>query len=108
MADFATFTGPGGADPLFVVHGEVEALTLITTGDMLLCGQLFRTRIRQRTAAGIDVDGSPFAPYSEKGPYYLYPNRETAHRPGRSPVLARYARATAAKNRYAKTGRVGK
>jgi hypothetical protein len=101
MADFATFTGPGGSDPSVTIHGEIEALSTITAGDMLLAGQIFRTKIRQRTAAGVDVDGAPFAPYSERSPYYFYPNKEAAG-------SNREARATAARNRHAKTGRIGK
>ena len=45
-----------------------------TQGDVLYAGQRQRTRILERTAKGIDVDESPFAPYSDKGPYYYYPN----------------------------------
>jgi hypothetical protein len=97
MPDFATFTGPGGADPSVTIRGEIEALSTVTTGDLLMAGQLFRSRIRARTAAGIDVEGSPFAPYSERGPYYLYPNKEAARG-------NRQARATAAKGRHAKVG----
>lgn len=45
-----------------------------TVGDALYAGQRQRTRILQRTAQGVDVDGRKFAPYSENGPYYYNPN----------------------------------
>jgi hypothetical protein len=41
-------------------------------------GQVYRSRIRQRTLAGIDVNGASFTPYSTKGPTTSIPtvNRE--------------------------------
>ncbi len=68
-------------------------------GDLLHAGMGYVSRIRERTFAGIDVNGAPFAPYSTKGPFYLYPNAGA--------TKDRAARATAAKNRHAKTGRIG-
>jgi len=46
----------------------------ITQADATYALQRQRTRILERTARGVDVDGSPFKPYSTKGPYYYYPN----------------------------------
>jgi hypothetical protein len=97
----ATFVGPNGEDPRLSINRTVQSLQTVTTGDMLYAGQLFRSKIRERTLAGTDVNGAPFAPYSIHGPYYLYPNRGSAG-------SNRQARATAAKNRYEKTGRVGR
>jgi hypothetical protein len=34
-----------------------------------------RERILSRTAQGLDAGANPFAPYSEKGPYYYYPTK---------------------------------
>ena len=33
-----------------------------------------KARILARTARGVDVNNVPFKPYSDKGPYYWYPN----------------------------------
>ena len=71
--EFATFTAPGGGDPAAHVRQMIEAAHT-TTGDMLLCGQIVRSRIVQRTAMGTDMNGAPFAPYSVRGPVYIYPN----------------------------------
>lgn len=46
----------------------------ITQADATYALQRQRTRILERTARGVDVDGTPFKPYSTKGPYYYYPN----------------------------------
>lgn len=99
----ATFTGPQGQDPVSAIHMTVDALTTITQGDLLYVGQVFRSRIRQRTFSGVDVNNAPFAPYSERGPYYFYPNGEV----GAARGAAAQARATAAKNRFNKTGKIG-
>jgi hypothetical protein len=104
MADAATFTGPGGVDPRISIRREVAALSTVTAGDLLFIGQGYRSKIRERTFAGTDVNGAPFAPYSNKGPFYLYTNRDSAS--GRTSE-GRVARATASKNRHAKTGRIG-
>jgi len=99
MPDFATFTHSSGLAPSTVIHGVVEALTTPTVGDLLYVGQGYRSRIRERTFAGVDVNGAPFAPYSTKGPFYLYVNKGATG--------DRAARAIASKNRYAKTGKIG-
>jgi hypothetical protein len=71
---------------------------------MLYVGEGYRADIRERTFAGVDVDGAAFAPYSERGPYYFYANKDAAS--GRT-AAGRQARATASKNRFAKTGSIG-
>jgi len=120
MSDRATFTADwdpfGGDDPRLAIRQVVSALSTPTVGDMLYIGQLFRSGIRERTFAGIDADGQPFAPYSTRR-YYFYPNREVGSvRPpasgriqpgGAGSSQVRAARRTAAKGRYSKTDRVG-
>lgn len=44
-----------------------------TTGDLLFAVERHKSRILERTLRGVDADEKPFAPYSEKGPYYYYP-----------------------------------
>jgi hypothetical protein len=100
----ATFVGPNGAEPRIAIREAVLALTTITAGDLLHVGQFYRARIRKRTFAGVDANGVPFAAYSGKGPYYFYPNRSSAS--GKT-AEGRAARATAAKGRHDKTGRIG-
>ena len=93
-ASTIALTTTGGGDP-FRFMLELEGASRFTVDDGLYAGQLVRSIILERTARGVDVNGAPFAPYSTKGPYYLYPNRETgsgAHR------------AVAAKNRLRATG----
>src|SRR5215469_12536540 len=109
--DDATFTFGDpfrGEDARLAVRYMVRALSTTTVGDMMYIGQLYRSRIRQRTLAGIDVNGASLTPYSTKGPYYFYPNREvgTARGP-RATEATRKARATAAKGRHAANGREG-
>lgn len=58
----ATFTN-NGTDPVATFRLAVRA-SKPTRGDLLFAGQLLVTAIRDRTLAGIDVDGAPFAPYS--------------------------------------------
>lgn len=104
MAANASFLGPNRSDPGIAVRAEMEALKTATVGDLLYVGMGYRARIRQRTLAGVDVNGAPFAPYSTRGPYYFYPNRDSTS--GRT-AEGRKARATAAKGRHEKTGRIG-
>lgn len=110
MAATATFTGPNGQDARAAMEWGVRTATTPTTGDLLYTGQVFRSRIRERTLRGVDAQGAPFTAYSQKGPYYFYPNREVGST-GRSSgtrnftqAQVRAARATAAKGRHAKTG----
>lgn len=39
---------------------------LVTREDMAAVGQLVRQRILERTARGVDAEGRPFAPYSDR------------------------------------------
>ena len=48
--------------------------------DLLYAGQRQRTRILDRTTSGVDVNGSAFAPYSTKGPFYYYPTGRVGSR----------------------------
>jgi len=100
----ATFTGTNGEPAGAAIHQSLAALKFATVGDLLYVGEGYRARIRERTFAGVDADGAAFAPYSTRGPYYLYPNGPSAS--GRTSA-GRQARATASKNRFAKTGRIG-
>lgn len=50
----------------------------ITKADLLSALRKQKKRILERTARGVDADGMPFAPYSQKGPYYWYPNEGKA------------------------------
>lgn len=96
----AVFVTPNGSPASGAIRASMEAATTPTVGDQLYCGQIFRARIRKRTLDGIDVNGAPFTPLSTKGPYYLYPNRDSA---GGN----RRAMATASRNRHRATGRIG-
>lgn len=104
MADPATFLGPNGSNPSTAIRAMVTALSEASVGDLMFVGQGYRSRIRQRTFSGIDVNGAPFTPYSTRGPLYFYPNRGSAS--GRT-IAGRKARATATAGRHAKTGRIG-
>ena len=104
MAAGAIFVAENGQEASTAIRAEMRALSTVTTGDLLFTGQVFRSRIRQRTFAGVDVNGQPFAPYGTKGPFYFYPNGSSAS--GRT-AEGRKARATAAANRFAKTGKFG-
>lgn len=42
--------------------------------DILLALKQQQSRILQRTAAGLDVNNRPFAPYNSTRPFYYYPN----------------------------------
>jgi hypothetical protein len=115
MAAAAVFIASDGSDARTAIHAEIDALIQITVGDLLFIGQFFRSRILERTAKGVDVNNAPFAGYSTKGPYYLYPNADSAGSvrgrlaPSDKGMLGeiRHARSTAAKNRFAKTGKTG-
>jgi hypothetical protein len=62
-----------GIDPRKIIP-NIKKATQPTVGDALYMGQHQRTRMLDRTARGVDADGSQFAPYSENGPYYYNPN----------------------------------
>jgi hypothetical protein len=100
----AVFVDSMGAPAGATIHRSLEALKTITVGDMLNVGEGYRADIRERTFAGVDVDGAAFAPYSERGPYYFYANKDAAS--GRT-AAGRQARATASGNRFRKTGSIG-
>jgi hypothetical protein len=100
----AIFVGPNGISPSVAIRQTVQALTTVSVGDLLHVGMGYVSRIRERTFQGVDVNGAPFAPYSTRSPFYFYPNRDAAS--GRTSE-GRAARATASKNRHAKTGRIG-
>jgi len=59
------FTGPGGSDPVRHILG-VQAAMQPTIGDCLQAGQVLRAEILERTRSGVDAEGNPFAPYSER------------------------------------------
>lgn len=63
-----------GGQPLSIVADKVEAAGLTST-DILYGLNRQKARILDRTARGVDLNGSAFAPYSTRGPYYYYPNR---------------------------------
>jgi hypothetical protein len=52
---------------------DLKTSLMPNESDMALAGQLVRSQIRKDTAAGIDVDGAPFAPYATNHPYYYNP-----------------------------------
>jgi hypothetical protein len=61
----------GGTPDERVARIQVDVKPIAS--DLLTAGQFQRTRILERTALGVDVDGKPFAPYSNRGPYTYYP-----------------------------------
>lgn len=60
----ATFTSGNGTDPITEFHLVVREAKP-TNADLLFGGSLMIATIRDRTFAGMDVDGTPFTPYSE-------------------------------------------
>ena len=107
MPGSATFTGPGGTSPGESIRYQLQCLTTPTAGDLLDVGTKFRIRIRNSTFRGVDANGAPFAPYSTKGPYYLYVNRDAAGSIRGASEAVKASRATAAKGRHAATRRLG-
>jgi hypothetical protein len=59
----ATFRGPSDSDPIAAIR-TLRVAVQPTEGDMLYALERQRTRILQRTAAGMDVNGAAFTPYS--------------------------------------------
>jgi hypothetical protein len=98
------WVAPPSPRPTAPTRATLAALKTVTAGDLLYVGEGYRSRIRERTFAGVDVNGSPFAPYSTRGPFYRFPNKDAAN--GRT-AAGDAARTTASKNRFAKTGRIG-
>ena len=114
MPEYASFKAPGGGEATTAIHRELQALITPSVGDLLYVGQdVFLPRIINRTGQGVDVNGSPFAPYSTNGPYYFYPNgelgstRRIAGTRKYTQQQIQKARATAAKGRHEATGRIG-
>ena len=107
MPGSATFTGPGGTSPGESIRYQLQCLTTPTVGDLLDVGSKLRIRIRNRTFGGVDVNGASFTPYSAKGPYYLYVNRDAAGSIRGASEAVKASRATAAKGRHAATKRLG-
>ena len=52
---------------------KVQGRITPQTQDVELIAEEQKTRIIQRTARGVDVNETPFVPYSTKGPYIYYP-----------------------------------
>lgn len=72
MSEFAFRGGKLGKAPEIRIL-EIKDAMKVTEGDLLAAGMSQRTRILDRTSRGVDVDGAPFAAYSEHGPYYYRP-----------------------------------
>jgi hypothetical protein len=79
MADI-TFRTSRGGDPVAHIKLLKKAVE-ITAEDLLYAGQRQRSRIVERTRAGVDVDKRPFHRYSTGKPYYYNP---TGSQKGRS------------------------
>jgi len=58
----ASFSGPGGSDPVIASRRTVVS-AFPTEGDGLYGMQRQRSRILKRTDAGVDANGAPFSPY---------------------------------------------
>jgi phage gpG-like protein len=65
MDKSASFTGPGGRDPLQVIK-EILVRNLPGVEDMERAGAGQISRIRERTQAGVDINGRQFARYSRR------------------------------------------
>lgn len=63
-----------GGQPLSIVADKIEKAG-VTSADILYGLNRQKTRMLERTARGVDLNGSAFTPYSQRGPYYYYPNR---------------------------------
>ena len=74
-----SFRSTRGGDPVERIK-QIKKAVQITADDILYAGQRQRTRILDRTRQGVDVNGSPFARYSTKGPYYYNPTGGQAGR----------------------------
>jgi len=62
-----------GNQPVSALTNQLDKAGRVTAADMLYALNRQKTRILDRTAHGQDINGSAFAPYSTKGPYYYYP-----------------------------------
>jgi phage gpG-like protein len=67
------FSGLGGLPPgEYVVR--LKAKHRPTQADNLALAEFGKTKILKLTEQGLDFAGNSFAPYSTKGPIYVYPN----------------------------------
>ena len=72
MLNIPTFTGPGGSDPKEFTLQIVNAAKP-NVYDAMFAGQTLMNRILANTERGIDLNGSPFAPYATSPAFYYYP-----------------------------------
>lgn len=72
-----------------------------TEGDLLFALNNQKTRILERTSRGVDVNEDPFVPYSDSGPYYWTPGKESK---SRKSAVNRYARKLGVKDQKTKSG----
>lgn len=68
-----------GGKNLQQVAWEIERLGDLTEAQHLFAINRQKERILLRTSQGRDMNGSPFHPYSTKGPYYYYPSKVGRH-----------------------------
>lgn len=68
-AEFQSSSGKSSEE----VFLEIERMLTPRQEHLLLAGKGQHTRILDRTAAGVDVDGVPFASYDTTRPYYYRP-----------------------------------
>lgn len=61
---------------------DYEKAATVTEADMLYVLNRQKSRILERTQRGVDINGSPFAPYSRRGPFYYYPGKAAKSRSG--------------------------
>lgn len=76
-----------GGQPVEVMISGLQNATKVTAADMLFALNNQKSRILKRTESGVDVNGQSFHAYSEKGPYYYYPNKGGK---GRKAAAARF------------------
>lgn len=100
MSDDVYIRFGNSKEPIGNVMERVERAMVPTTGDLLYAGQRQRTRVLARTARGVDVNETAFAPYSTRGPYYYYPGKDAKNR---GAAVTRFARQVGLKTRAGKT-----
>ncbi len=69
-----------GGQPMEVLIGGLDRETQVREPDILYALNRQKTRILERTARGVDINGQAFVPYSSKGPYYYYPGKASKGR----------------------------
>lgn len=72
MPSEATLRLTGGGDVVRLA-ADLELAIQPTAADMLAALEWKRARVLELAAQGLDFEGRPFAPYSEKSPYTWYP-----------------------------------